>query len=84
MQYFHVDVFAEKPLQGNGLTVVFPPLDMVKTAGLLALAQEFKQFESIFLYRKKLGLARARIFTVEEELACAGHPLLGAAAVLHE
>ncbi len=42
MQYFHVDVFAEKPLQGNGLTVVFPPLDMVKTAGLLALAQEFK------------------------------------------
>ena len=41
MQYFHVVVFAEKPLQGNGLTVVFPPLDMVKTAGLLALAQEF-------------------------------------------
>lgn len=84
MQYFHVVVFAEKPLQGNGLTVVFPPLDMVKTAGLLALAQEFKQFESIFLYRKKPGLARARIFTVEEELAFAGHPLLGAAAVLHE
>lgn len=37
-----------------------------------------------FLYRKKPGLARARIFTVEEELTAAGHPLLGAAAVLHE
>ncbi len=84
MQYFHVDVFAEKPLQGNGLTVVFPPLDMVEISGLLALAQEFKQFETIFLYREKPGLARARIFTVEEELAFAGHPVLGAAAVLHE
>ena len=61
MQYFQVDVFAEKPLQGNGLTVVFPPQDMVKTAGLLALTQEFKQFETIFLYRKKRDW-RGRVF----------------------
>lgn len=84
MRYFHVDVFAGKPLQGNGLAVVFPPEDGIEASGLLAIAQEFKQFETIFLYPQAPGKARARIFTVEEELAFAGHPVLGAAAVLHE
>ena len=84
MRYFHVDVFSDKPLQGNGLAVVFPPADGVGSGDLLAMAQEFKQFETIFLYPQAPGRARARIFTVEEELAFAGHPVLGAAAVLHE
>ena len=84
MRYFHVDVFADKPLQGNGLAVVFPPEAGIEDGGLLAMAQEFKQFETIFLYPQAPGRARARIFTVEEELAFAGHPVLGAAAVLHE
>nr|WP_320146617.1 PhzF family phenazine biosynthesis protein [uncultured Anaeromusa sp.] len=84
MRYFHVDVFADKPLQGNGLAVVFPPKDGTEASSLLAIAQEFKQFETIFLYPQAPGKARARIFTVEEELVFAGHPVLGAAAVLHE
>jgi trans-2,3-dihydro-3-hydroxyanthranilate isomerase len=47
------------------------------------LTQEMKQFESIFLSEITATGARARIFTVEEELPFAGHPVLGAAAVLH-
>ena len=47
------------------------------------LTQEMKQFESIFLSEITSTGARARVFTVEEELPFAGHPVLGAAAVLH-
>jgi len=47
------------------------------------LTQEMKQFESIFLSEITSTSARARVFTVEEELPFAGHPVLGAAAVLH-
>jgi PhzF family phenazine biosynthesis protein len=47
------------------------------------VAQEIRQFESIFLSDVSPTGAAARVFTVEEELPFAGHPLLGAAAVLH-
>ena len=81
LTWVHADVFCEAPLGGNGLCVFRPavPLD---DRTMLRLTQEMKQFESIFLYEEKDSI-RARIFTVEEELDFAGHPLLGAAAVLH-
>ncbi len=48
------------------------------------LTQELRQFESIFrVDHPGQNRVTARIFTVEEELAFAGHPLLGTAAVLH-
>ena len=47
------------------------------------VTQEMKQFESIFLSDISATGATARVFTVEEELPFAGHPVLGAAAVLH-
>ncbi len=47
------------------------------------LTQEMRQFESIFLSNIQAESADARIFTVEEELPFAGHPVLGAAAILH-
>ncbi|MDD3685105.1 MAG: PhzF family phenazine biosynthesis protein [Desulfovibrio desulfuricans] len=46
------------------------------------IAQEFRQFETIFLVRRSDAVFDARIFTVEEELDFAGHPVLGAAAVV--
>jgi hypothetical protein len=50
-----------------------------------ALTRELRQFESIFLTPgAHPGARRARMFTVEEELDFAGHPVLGAACVLHE
>lgn len=79
---FHVDVFATAPLTGNGLTV-FLETDGWPQSTLQRLTREMKQFESIFLSDVTADGATARIFTVEEELPFAGHPVLGAAAVLH-
>lgn len=80
--HFHVDVFATRPLTGNGLAV-FPDADGWDPGFMQGLTQEMKQFESIFLSQLDAGRCRARVFTVEEELPFAGHPVLGAAAVLH-
>lgn len=81
MQYFHADVFSSGALSGNGLTVIisdsFPENHLMQR-----LASEFKQFETIFLVREGESTFSARIFTVEEELDFAGHPILGAAAVI--
>jgi PhzF family phenazine biosynthesis protein len=82
MKHFHVDVFSERPLSGNGLSVVFPDREL-DAATLLGIAQEFKQFETSFVYPPQGGRNPTRIFTVQEELAFAGHPVLGVAAVLH-
>jgi len=80
--FFHVDVFATRPLTGNGLTV-FMDAASWSTGSMQRLAQEMRQFESIFLSAVSPTGATARVFTVEEELPFAGHPVLGAAAVLH-
>lgn len=79
---FHVDVFANGPLTGNGLTV-FLNTEAWSASTMQGLTREMKQFESIFLSDISPTGARARVFTVEEELPFAGHPVLGAAAVLH-
>lgn len=79
-----VDVFAQAKFSGNSLTI-FYDLNAAEmtTARMLQLTQEMRQFESIFLFETSSSL-RARIFTMEEELDFAGHPLLGLAAHLHE
>lgn len=79
---FHVDVFAARALTGNGLAV-FLGTDGSSAALMQRLTQEMNQFESIFLSEVTPHGARARVFTVEEELPFAAHPLLGAASVLH-
>ena len=83
MRFRHVDVFADRPLTGNGL-VVFLAERFPDPALMLALTGEMRQFESVFLAPHNEGGTAARIFTTQEELGFAGHPLLGAAAVLHE
>lgn len=82
--YRHVDVFSRAPLSGNGLTV-FPDSAGLSTEAMQRLTREMRQFESIFLSPTDDARAfRARVFTMEEELDFAGHPVLGAAAVMHE
>ena len=84
LEYRHVDVFSRRALRGNGLVVV------LNAAGLPAammrdVTREARQFETAFVTDVDLaaGSARLRIFTEDEELDFAGHPVLGAAAVLH-
>jgi PhzF family phenazine biosynthesis protein len=83
MLYFHADVFCKQPMTGNGLTVIiakaFPPHDAMQR-----MAQEFRQFETIFLVQRGANSFDTRIFTIEEELDFAGHPILGAAAVVQQ
>ena len=81
--YYHVDVFTDIPLSGNGLTV-FTKAEGISNATMLRLTQEMRQFESIFLQSVTENRVRASIFTCEEELDFAGHPVLGAAATLHD
>ncbi len=84
LHWRQVDVFARQPLSGNGLAV-FPDAAGLTAPLMLSLARETRQFESIFLTATDTpGTFAARMFTVEEELDFAGHPVLGAACVLHE
>jgi trans-2,3-dihydro-3-hydroxyanthranilate isomerase len=82
--FWHVDVFSRRALQGNGLVVV-GEADGLSTAVMQEVTREVRQFETVFLAGLDLPgrSARLRIFTAEEELDFAGHPVLGAAAVLH-
>lgn len=79
-----VDVFAKEKLSGNGLTI-FYDYNSLNTHEMLSLTQEMRQFESIFVsISTSESSVRAKIFTVEEELDFAGHPIIGLAAHLHE
>ena len=69
-------------MAGNGLAVIASTRPLT-AATMLRIAQELRQFETIFLFDVTDNEAEARIFTPEEELGFAGHPVLGAAAVLH-
>jgi trans-2,3-dihydro-3-hydroxyanthranilate isomerase len=83
LEYQHVDVFTGRPYAGNSLAV-FLDQQSLTAAQMLAVTQELRHFESIFLTRAADGVVDARIFDLIEELPFAGHPTIGAAAVLHQ
>ena len=83
LPFWLVDVFAREPLSGNGLSIFLLDEDL-PTNAMQRITQEMRQFETIFLRRiAKSSRFSARIFTMEEELPFAGHPIIGAAALLH-
>jgi trans-2,3-dihydro-3-hydroxyanthranilate isomerase len=83
LRYWHVDVFSARPLSGNGLTI-FPLETPLPPSLMQRITQEMRQFESIFLCRTEHPRRyEAWIFTMEEELGFAGHPIIGAASAVH-
>ncbi|MFE2853721.1 PhzF family phenazine biosynthesis protein [Streptomyces lavendulae] len=84
MRYTHVDVFTDRPYSGNSLAV-FPEARGLGAARMLGITRELRHFESVFLTRDPVRprTHRARVFDLAGELDFAGHPLIGAAAVLH-
>ncbi len=83
LEYSHVDVFSRVPFGGNSLPV-FPDAADLDAKQMLRITQELRHFEAIFLEATdEPGTVRARIFDLFEELPFAGHPIIGAAAVLH-
>jgi trans-2,3-dihydro-3-hydroxyanthranilate isomerase len=78
--FFFVDVFADRPLTGNPLTLV-PDADHLDEARMRALAREFNQSETTFAVRPSLPGAHVRLrsFTPAGfEVGGAGHNALGA------
>jgi trans-2,3-dihydro-3-hydroxyanthranilate isomerase len=78
-----LDVFAERPLAGNGLAVV-DDADGIADETMLALAKEMDLSETTFVQSPEADGAdyRNRIFTVEREIPFAGHPSLGTAVAV--
>ncbi len=86
-RFRQVDVFTDRPLEGNPLAV-FPDADEMSDADMQAIAREMMLSETTFVTRPTAeGSAagadyRVRIFTTTVELPFAGHPLIGTAWVL--
>lgn len=82
-EYIHVDVFSRAPYGGNGLPV-FLDAGALSSAQMLAMTVELRHFEAAFLSPTDSRTRwKVRIFDMHRELPFAGHPLLGAAVVLH-
>jgi trans-2,3-dihydro-3-hydroxyanthranilate isomerase len=83
---FHtLDVFSDRRFAGNALAAVLGA-DALSDAEMLAVAREFNLSETIFVLepRDPVNSARLRIFTPMCELPFAGHPTIGASALLAE
>jgi trans-2,3-dihydro-3-hydroxyanthranilate isomerase len=86
--YALVDVFAERPLEGNMLAI-FTDARGLSDVRMQALARETNLAETTFIIPNddaanevSFGV-RVRIFTTQEELPFAGHPTLGTASWLY-
>lgn len=78
-RYLQLDVFSEKPGQGNPLGVVVDT-EGLDTASMQTLAAWLNLSETIFFIPADTGASyHIRIFTPKQELPFAGHPSVGAA-----
>jgi trans-2,3-dihydro-3-hydroxyanthranilate isomerase len=81
-RYVLLDVFTDRPLEGNQLAV-FPDARAIEAEQMQRLACELRLSETVFLLPSQQGgEAAIRIFTPTHELPFAGHPVLGAAIVV--
>ncbi|MBZ8135410.1 PhzF family phenazine biosynthesis protein [Afifella sp. IM 167] len=82
-RYYVLDVFTDTALEGNPLAAVVDS-EGLSDAAMQKIAAEFNLSETIFLEpAKEAGnRARIRIFTRTLELPFAGHPTVGAAALI--
>lgn len=85
MQFYIVDVFAEKKYAGNQLAVV-RGAESLSTAEMQQIALEMNYSETTFILHDESrdGGYDVRIFTPLEEVPFAGHPTLGSAFVIQQ
>lgn len=77
LRYLHLDVFTDRPLEGNQLAV-FPEPGNLDAETMQAVTREMNFSECTFvLPAERGGDVRMRIFTPGEELPMAGHPTIG-------
>jgi trans-2,3-dihydro-3-hydroxyanthranilate isomerase len=77
-----LDVFAERPFEGNQLCVVPEAPAELETQAMQTLAREIGFSETTFVTRTDPGGYDIRIFTPIAELPFAGHPTVGTAFLL--
>jgi trans-2,3-dihydro-3-hydroxyanthranilate isomerase len=87
LTYSILDVFAERPLEGNSLAV-FHDARSLSDSEMQTLARETNLAETTFIFpgdpvTEQRDGVRVRIFTTKEELPFAGHPTLGTATWLY-
>jgi trans-2,3-dihydro-3-hydroxyanthranilate isomerase len=84
-RYLVVDVFSERPLEGNPLAV-FPDASGIDDATMQKIARELNLSETTFIGPASRAdcAAAVRIFTPARELEFAGHPTVGTSFVLLE
>jgi trans-2,3-dihydro-3-hydroxyanthranilate isomerase len=85
--FVQLDVFTQKPLEGNPLAV-FPDARGLSDTEMQALAREMNLSETTFVFPRDAATEaregkQVRIFTVEQELPFAGHPTLGTSLYLY-
>ena len=85
LKFHTLDVFTDTRFGGNPLAVVLDA-DGLDTDRMQTIAREFNLSETVFVLRPQnpMHSARVRIFTPAAELPFAGHPTMGAAALLAE
>lgn len=86
LSFVWLDVFTDRPLEGNQLAVFTDGRGLSKEQ-MQAIALETKLSETTFIIPRDPDVerekgVRVRIFTVDEELPFAGHPTLGTATAL--
>ncbi len=82
-QFYLVDVFAEQPFSGNPLAVVVgeEPLS-AEIMQKIATEMNFSETTFAISVPDDNGGYRVRIFTPSQEIAFAGHPILGTAHII--
>jgi trans-2,3-dihydro-3-hydroxyanthranilate isomerase len=84
-RYRVVDVFTDRPLEGNALAV-FPDASGIDDMTMQKIAKELNLSETVFIVpsiRADCAVG-VRIFTPGKEMDFAGHPTIGASFVLME
>src|SRR4029077_21217309 len=84
-RFYTLDVFTTNRFEGNPLAV-FTDGDGLSNDEMQAIAREMNLAETVFVQKPtdESALARLRIFTTQEELRLAGHPVIGTWFLLAE
>ena len=84
-RFYTLDVFTNTRFEGNPLAV-FTDGDGLSDNAMQAIAREMNLSETVFVQKPTddEALARLRIFTTQEELKLAGHPVIGTWFLLAE
>jgi trans-2,3-dihydro-3-hydroxyanthranilate isomerase len=84
-RFYTLDVFTTSRFEGNPLAV-FTDGDSLSKDQMQAIAREMNLAETVFVQKPsdERALARLRIFTTQQELKLAGHPVIGTWFLLAE